>query len=194
MISLHFRHCVQYVAAYKQLILNPVQNYLAGIARCHYIKCFLIISIIEMMSNNRRDIQTGLDHYLHLVPGFKHFTAIDTLDCEAVEHNLIPVNCRIAVLYAQQGYLAPVAHDINHTAESAVISGHLKTHIKAFLHAQISHTFRNGVCTDIKYSCYSQLFGQLQPVGIDIGDDHIPGPGMPDYCSSHNAYRACPGD
>ena len=61
------------------------------------------------MSDDRGDIQAGLQHAAHLVPGFVHFTTVDTLDDQALEDHFVPVDGSIAGGNTQQGNLAAVS-------------------------------------------------------------------------------------
>ena len=74
------------------LILHPVQDDFAGLARSHNFKGFLILGIVKSMGDDRGDIQPRLNHHRHFIPGFIHFAAIDPLNAQTVENNQIPID------------------------------------------------------------------------------------------------------
>src|ERR1039458_5478475 len=88
----------------------PIQNDLTAVARAHDGECLLVFPPGEVMGNDGRDIEAALQHYGHLVPGFVHFAAIDALDGQYVEDDLMPVDRDLCRRDAQQRDFAPVAH------------------------------------------------------------------------------------
>ena len=51
-----------------------------------------------------------MHHSIHLIPGVKHFPAVDTFDGDHIKDNRIPVYGQLFGGDAQQGDLATVAH------------------------------------------------------------------------------------
>ena len=61
------------------------------------------------MGKDRGNIQSASEHLGHLVPCFIHFPAIDSLNGQPVENDLIPVNGNVLSRDSKQGNLAAVA-------------------------------------------------------------------------------------
>ena len=47
-----------------------------------------------MVRDDRLDVQTALNHGTHFVPCFEHFPAVNPLDEQAFENDLVPVDGR----------------------------------------------------------------------------------------------------
>src|ERR1051325_47972 len=72
--------------------LRPVEDDFAGVAGAHDVEAFLKVPAGEAMGDNGADVEAGLEHDSHFVPGFVHFAAVDALDGEHVENHGVPVN------------------------------------------------------------------------------------------------------
>ena len=82
---------------------------------------------------------------------------------------------------AEHGDLAAVAHVGQHVAEGAGVAGHLQADVEAFLHAELLPGRSASDCVaDVDGQGRAHLAGQLEAVGIDVGDDDVPGPGVAD--------------
>ena len=71
-------------------LLIPAQDHFPGLTGTHCVKALLELINGESMSDNRGQIQTRLDQRRHLVPGFKHLTAIDAFDEQPLEDDFVP--------------------------------------------------------------------------------------------------------
>src|SRR5215469_8971931 len=176
----------------RSVDLSPVEDYLPAVPRVHDIEALFVIQIGKSVSNHRAYVQTAFEHHRHFVPGLKHFAAVDTLEGQHAENYLVPVDCHLSGRNPQQGDLRTVTHVLNHLAESCRIAGHLETHVKTFLHAKfLLHLLeRRDSC--IHREGNPHLPGESQPVRIDVGDDQVPGTGMPHHCRRHNSDGTCP--
>ena len=83
--------------------LRPVQNDLSGIAAVHGLKALFKVTHIEMMRDDRRNIESALEHRGHLIPRFKHLTSVDAADIEAAEYDRFPVDLHILFRDAKHG-------------------------------------------------------------------------------------------
>jgi hypothetical protein len=59
---------------------TPVEHDFAGIAGFHQLDRFLELRVREAVGDNRRNVETGLDHGSHFVPGFVHLPAVNAFD------------------------------------------------------------------------------------------------------------------
>src|SRR5689334_20164937 len=72
---------------------------------------------METMRDHGAYVQTGLQHYRHLVPGLVNLTAVDALDGQHVKDYRAPVDREITLGDAQAGDLGAVAHIADHIAQ-----------------------------------------------------------------------------
>ena len=140
--------------------------------------------------DHRADVQARLEHDGHLVPGLVHLAAVDALDRDHVEDDGVPVDGDLAGGDAEHGDLAAVAHVGEHVAEGVGVAGHLQADVEAFLHAQLFLGARDRAFADVDGQGRAHLPGQLEAVGIDVGDDDVPGAGVADDARGHDADRA----
>ncbi len=137
------------------------------------------------MGNHRFNVQPGLDHDGHFIPGFIHFAAVNPLDRQSVKDHEVPVNRGFGWQNSQQGNFGAVAHIGQHRPQCVCVTGHFHAHIKPFFHAELFLGVCDGLMPDVQGKGRAHLFGQIQAIGIDIGDHNIPGTGMPCNGSSH---------
>ena len=83
----------------------------------HGLEAFFEFAVVEAMGDDRRYVQTALEHDGHLVPSLIHFPAVDTLDVEHVEDHDVPVDSDGFRWDPEHGDLTAVAHRIEHRAE-----------------------------------------------------------------------------
>ena len=76
----------------------------------HYLKGGFVIAKIISMGDDGLDIQTRLNHDGHFIPGFIHLPAIDTLDGQAIENDIVPIDGCFRGKYSQKCDLCTVAH------------------------------------------------------------------------------------
>ena len=92
---------------------------------------------------------------------------------------------------AEHGDLAAVAHVGEHVAEGVRVARHLQPDVEAFLHAQLLLRVGDRCrCATSSASVGAHLAGQVQPVGVDVGDDDVAGAGVPGDGGRHDADRA----
>ena len=87
---------------------------------------------------------------------------------------------------------------MTHIADQAVqrlrIAGHFHADVEPFFHIQgFLHIF-NTFFADIHGTGNADLFGERQPVGVDVGNDHIAGTGVFGDGRRHDADGAGAGD
>src|SRR5215469_2033710 len=71
---------------------RPVKNDLAGVSGTHGVESFFELIPAEAVSNDLADIEPGLQHDGHLVPGLIHFATVDSADGVLVEDYFCPVD------------------------------------------------------------------------------------------------------
>src|SRR5579885_1664585 len=74
-----------------QATLLKRQDDFGRIAANHRLKAFFKLGVVKAMGDHRANIQTGLQHDGHLVPGLVHLPAVDSLDGQHVEDDGPPV-------------------------------------------------------------------------------------------------------
>ena len=119
-------------------LLRPVQNNLTGVAGVHCFKACFKVAYVVAVGYDACDVEAALEHSLHLVPGFVHLTAVDTLDGEAVEDDLVPVELCILTEKTELCDAAAVNHVVNHGVETGLCTGHFKTDVKAQIDLSVS--------------------------------------------------------
>ena len=82
--------------------------------RTHNVEALLEFGVVKSVCDDALDRQATLGHHHHLVPGFVHLTAVDTLDVEAFEHHVGPVDAGIVGHDAQHGDVAAIDHLAEH--------------------------------------------------------------------------------
>src|SRR5215469_6132345 len=92
-IVLPFKSTVYVSAMTSHLQFTPLQDNFPGLAALDELECFFVLLVGKSMGNYWQDIQTGLQHCGHLVPGLVHLTPIDSFDRQSVKNNQIPIDC-----------------------------------------------------------------------------------------------------
>lgn len=79
-------------ALWRDFRLLPIEDNFAGSPAAHDVEAFLEVVHFEVVSDNWADIETRLDQARHLIPSFKHLTAVDAFDHQTFEDHLVPIN------------------------------------------------------------------------------------------------------
>src|SRR5579883_42644 len=122
---------------YFGLYACPLQQHFTRAAGPHDVEAFFEIVVRETVRDNRFEIEPGLEHDGHFVPGFVHFAAVDALDGEHVEDHVTPVDGHLARGYAEHGDFGAVAHVFEHFAKRGRASRHLEADVESFLHTKL---------------------------------------------------------
>ena len=147
-----------------------------------------------MVRDDWRQIQSGLDKAGHLVPGLEHFTTVDTLDNQAFENHLIPVDSHIRRRNTQQGNLAAMVHMGQHTVECRRITGHLKADIEAFGHTQFGYHVFELLFGNVDSTGDTHLARKIQAVFVNISDHYMTCTNVFCHSRRHDTDRAGAGD
>jgi hypothetical protein len=67
----------------------------------------------------------------HLVPGLVHLPAVDAVDGEALEDDLVPVGAGALGHDPEHRDLAAVVHAVEHVVEGARVAAHFQAHVEA---------------------------------------------------------------
>src|SRR4051794_19177940 len=132
-ISLSLEASVCCIAPYT--LLPPIQNHLAAVTAPHRGEALFKVPPCQSMGNHWRNVETGLQHHGHLVPGLIHFTSIYAFHCKHVEDHLTPVDRDFASRYSQHCDPGAMAHVREHLAKRPRITRHLQAYVETFLHA-----------------------------------------------------------
>src|SRR5438874_9689273 len=92
------------------VLCGPVQNNLAALPGEHRGESILEPFSRVMVGDDGEEIEPALQHGDHLVPGLEHLAAVDALDLEALENDLVPIDRHLRGRYAQHRDLAAVIH------------------------------------------------------------------------------------
>src|ERR1700733_14824566 len=84
----------------------PIEDYLARLAGAHRLETLYVVFDFEVVRNNGCERQPALQQTRHLVPGLKHLAAVDALQRQALENDLIPVDGRFLRRNAQYRHTA----------------------------------------------------------------------------------------
>ena len=151
--------------------------------------------IREAVGDHPGDVQPALQQHRHRVPGLEHLPAVDALDGQHVEHHRGEVDADLLGRQPEHGDPAPV--------------GHLGDHLP-----QRGRAARTSPGPTSKPSCMSSSrwasasrsrptrtarltpsgLGQRQPLRAQVGDHHVPGPGVPADHGGQDADRPGAGD
>src|ERR1700728_2280568 len=126
-----------WVRSYVSAQFAPIQDDLAGIARFHCGEPLFIFVPGKSMRNHGINVETGFEHDCHFVPGFIHFTAIDTFDGQHIENNLLPVNGHFIRWNPKHRDFCTMAHVRKHFSKGSWVPRHLESHVKPFGHCEL---------------------------------------------------------
>ena len=147
--------------------LRPVEDDFAGTAAVHRLKALFKIAHVEMMRDNRRNIESALKHRGHLIPRLEHLASVDAADVEAAEYNGLPVDLHILFRNAEHGDSSAVFHIVDHLIEgSGTIYG---MYVIEGLNQTKTEFFRDGMPRRIEFTLslkrvdesLSDMFGDL---------------------------------
>ena len=146
------------------------------------------------MGDDGRKIEPRLDHHRHLVPSLENLAAIDALDREHVEHDLVPVDGNITRGNAEHRNLGAVAHIVDHVAQGAWHAGHFEADVEALGHAKVLLHVAERFLQHVHRPRRAQLLRQRQPVIIHVRDHDMTGANMMRDRRRHRPDRARAGD
>jgi hypothetical protein len=172
----------------------PVEDYFAGVAGAHGSEAIFVVAPVHAVSDDGGDVEAGLEHDGHHVPGLVHLAAVDSAEGELVEDDLVPVDGDLLGGDSEHGDLASVAHVSEHVTEGRGVAGHLKSYIKSFVHVQLSLDFIEGYRSRVYGAGHAYFFGKFATVLVGIGDDDVTRAGVTDDGCSHDSDRAGSGD
>src|SRR5207247_1788737 len=134
--------------------------------------------VCEAVGDHRADIQTGLKHHGHLVPGFVHFTTVDTLQRKHVKYDRAPVDDHIPIGNTEDGDPRSVAHVGEHFGKCRWTSGHLEPDIEALSHPKALLDIPEAPLAYVHRQGHAHLHRQLQTARVDVRDHDEAGAGM----------------
>ena len=79
----------------------------------------LVLAVVEAVGDGRRDVQPGLEHHRHLVPGLVHLAAVDAADRQLVEDDAAHVDRDLLGRDAEHGHAGAVGHAREGVAQGA---------------------------------------------------------------------------
>ena len=93
---------------------------------------------MKTVRDDGRDIEAGLEHDGHLVPGLIHLAAIDAFDREHVEDHLFQSIGISSAGMPSMAILRAVAHIGDHVVEGGGIARHFETDVEALLACRVA--------------------------------------------------------
>ena len=79
----------------EQVSLNcagPVADHFAGLPGYHQLETGFVFFDRDVVRQGLAQREAGQHHLGHLVPGFIHAAAVDTVNFETLEYDLVPVD------------------------------------------------------------------------------------------------------
>ena len=123
-----------------------------------------------------------------------HLTAVDTLDGEAVEDELVPVELCVLTEQTELCDAAAVYHVVNHGVETSLCAGHFETDVEAFHDAEILHEVIKAFLGGVDRILYAELLCEVDTVVVQVGDNNVACAAELCNASCHDADRACTGN
>ena len=161
----------------------------------HDLEALLELGVGEAVRDDRRDVQPGLEHHRHLVPGLVHLAAVDALDREHVEDHRVPVDGQSSLGMPSMAILPPWHMLASMSRKRLGVARHLQAHVEALLHAQLAAARRGDRSrADVDGQRGAHALGQLEAVGVHVGDHDVARAGVPGHRRGHHADRAGAGD
>jgi hypothetical protein len=173
---------------------SPVQHDLTTLTRQHRVESLLEVGVVEAVRDDRLDVQAALQHHCHFVPRLVHFATINSLDGQHVEDDDIPIDRDLFFGDPQHRDLAAVSHIRDQAVEGGRIAGHLQTDIETFPHSEFLLHFFQRRFTRINRNRGTHLLSQSESIRIQIGDDDVTSPRMPNDRGGHHADRSGSGN
>ena len=118
----------------------PAQHDLARLAAFHQVEALLEIIDRQLVGQHLAQREAAQYQLGHLVPGLVHAPAIDALQGQALEDDLVPVHAGALGHDAEHRDLAAVVHAVEHVGEGARVAAHFQADVEAF-HVQVLHHF-----------------------------------------------------
>ena len=126
---------------------------------------------MESVRNDALHGEPALNHHHHFIPGLIHFPAVNTLDVEALEYDISPVNTGIVRHDAEHRDVASIDHFVQHIAERDRRTGHLEADIKTFEYSKALHEFSGDLLlADIDWFDFGHNpLGKVESVFVNVG-------------------------
>ena len=152
-------------------------------------------STAKRCGDDRRDVQAGLDHRRHHVPGLVHLAAVDALDREHVEDDPVPVDGDPLGRDAQQAIRPPCAMFVEHArrTRSALPDISRPTSKPSSMpSSRWTSATRSARTSSARVAPILQASSRRSRV--DVGDDDVAGAGVADDGRGHQPDRPGAGD
>ncbi len=172
----------------------PVEDHLARVAAGRDRERLREVVDPEAVGDHRREVHPRLQQGGHLVPGLEHLPAVDALDPQPLEDDLVPVDRHRVGEDPEHGDPAAMGHRVEHLAERRGVAAHLQAHVEPLGHALLDHHLAEVVVRDVHHAGRAHDPRQLEAVGVDVGDDHVAGAHVPSDRHGHHADRPGAGD
>src|SRR5450755_4183712 len=110
--------------------LLPVQHNLAATSALHQLKTLAVCGGGKAVGDDLADIEAALEHRQHLVPGFEHFAAVDTLHRQHLQNQRRPVDRERLCRKAEHRDLAAHHEMFDHLFEGGGRAAHLEPDVE----------------------------------------------------------------
>jgi hypothetical protein len=148
----------------------------------------------KLVRQHRAEVEAAEDHLGHLVPGLEHLAAVDALDGDALEDDLVPIDAGVRGQDAEQGDMAAVKHVVEHVVEGPGIARHLQADVEAFADVLRLHGGGERAALYIDDVGGAHLGGEVEAVVVDVGDDDVAGAEIAADAGGDDADGAGAGD
>src|SRR5450759_2259760 len=115
---------------------GPVQDHLAGVAGAGGRERGGVLAEREPVSDRGRDVEPGLEHHRHLVPGLVHLPAVDAAERQHLEHDLVDIQRDLRGGDPEDRDAPAVGHAGDRGAERGGVAGHLQGDVESLRHPQ----------------------------------------------------------
>src|SRR5215217_6261 len=120
-------------------------------------ECHLVLGVVETISNHSGDVESAFKQHRHLIPSVEHFTPIDALDGQHLEHDCSNIHTDLSRRQTEHSNSASMGHLGDHVAECRRAAGHLEADIETLAHIEFALRVSHIVAVDIHRSGDTQL-------------------------------------
>src|SRR5450759_965247 len=149
-----------------------VEQHLAAAPARHRGEPCLEVLEGQLVRDDGRDVETALQHGLHLVPGLPDLASVDALYREPAEHDLVPGDTDRAGSEPQERDPAAVVHALEHRLERARVAAHLEADVEAD-HAEVLPHARDRVAAHVHGPRGAHAQRQVQAIVVDVRDHDV---------------------
>ena len=172
----------------------PVEDYLAGVAGAHGGEAVFVVAPVHAMGDDGGDVEAGLEHDGHHVPGLVHLAAVDSRRVSWLKTTWFQSMAICSEGIPSMAILPPwlMLPSISRKAEGLPdISSPTS---KPSCMCNFLLDFIEGYGSRVYGAGYSDFFGEVAAIFVGIGDDDVARAGVTSDGSGHDADGTGSGD